>query len=98
MEVGPTLMRRDGHERIRDLTPPARRSSVLRSPGGRSFIWQSLSTGQLFAVNSIRFVAIRSDRFQKTVEKCLRLEPDNLPSAIGNFIRNRHLFSIRLRG
>ena len=24
---------------------PARRSSVLRSPGGRSFIWQSLSAG-----------------------------------------------------
>jgi hypothetical protein len=27
----------------------------------------------------------------------LHLDPDNPPSAIGNFIRNRHLFSIRLR-
>jgi hypothetical protein len=46
MEVGPTLMRRDGHERIRDLTAAQQdEGPFLRSPGGPSFIWQSLSAG-----------------------------------------------------
>src|SRR4029079_4965896 len=47
---------------------PARRSSVSRSPGGRSFIWQSLSAGKLFAVNSIRLVSCRADRFEEAVD------------------------------
>ena len=50
-----------------------------------------------FAVDAIRLIAIRSDRFNKPIKKCLRQERDNLPSAIGNFMRNRHLSSIHLR-
>jgi len=39
MEVGPTLMRRGGHERIRDLTTPQQdEAPFYEAPGGRSFI------------------------------------------------------------
>jgi len=73
------------------MGPAADSKTVKRNrPGACSFEQRPFE-------NSICLIAIRSDRFQKTIEKCLRQEPDNLPSAIGNFIRNRHLFSIRLR-